>query len=134
MNELEFIGYLKRNIKRGRDVIYGIGDDAAVIKYTREKYLLFASDMLIQGVHFSKDANPKDIGRKAISVNISDIAAMGGTPKYVLMSASVPKAGCSKILKSILNGAKTICKKYDITTAAEQISGYFLNGLNNIKR
>lgn len=115
MNELEFIGYLKRNIKRGRDVIYGIGDDAAVIKYTREKYLLFASDMLIQGVHFSKDADPKDIGRKAVSVNISDIAAMGGIPKYVLMSVGVPKAGRSKILKSILNGAKAVCKKYDIT-------------------
>ncbi len=115
MNELKFINYLKKNIKHSKDVICGIGDDAAVIKYTGNKYLLFASDMLIEGVHFSKDANPKDIGWKAVAVNISDIAAMGGTPKYVLMSVGVPEADCSKILKSILSGAETICKKYDIT-------------------
>lgn len=114
MTELEFIDYLKRTVKCGRDVIIGIGDDAAVVKYTRDKYLLFASDMLIQGVHFSKDADPEDIGRKAVSVNISDIAAMGGIPKYILMSVGVPKRGSSKVLKSILKGAKTVCKKYDI--------------------
>ena len=114
MNELEFIDYLKKSIKHGKNVVCGIGDDAAVIKYTRKKYLLFTSDMLIQGVHFSKHADPKDIGWKAVSVNISDIAAMGGIPKYVLMSVGIPKAGSSKILKSILNGAKAVCRKYDI--------------------
>lgn len=115
MDELKCINYLSNTIKTSKDVVKGIGDDAAVIKYTRDKYLLFASDMLVQGVHFTKGTDPFAIGWKAVAVNISDIAAMGGVAKYVVISVGVPKKTDPKYLKRILEGAKKICKKFGVS-------------------
>jgi len=114
MHELNFINYLKKTIKYKTDVICGIGDDAAVLKHTKNKHLLFASDMLVEGVHFSRNTKPIDIGWKAIAVNASDIAAMGGVPKYVVISAGLPERRALKVLKRILEGAKKACKKFNI--------------------
>jgi len=114
MNELKFINYLKKTIKHGKDVVCGIGDDAAVINYRSGKYMLFASDMIVEGIHFSKKDTPQDIGWKAVGINISDIAAMGGVPKYIVISASAPGNSGLKILKGIIKGAKKICKAFNI--------------------
>ena len=68
------------------NVALGIGDDTAVIKQAGNKYLLFTCDMLIEDVHFKKSkATPFQIGWKALARNLSDIAAMGGVPKYALV-------------------------------------------------
>jgi len=114
MHEIKFVDYLKKNIRCDKNVIRGIGDDAAVIKYKRGKYLLFASDMIIEGVHFSKKDKPQDIGWKAIGVNISDIAAMGGVPRHIVISASIPGSSSLKILKGIIEGTRKICKIFNI--------------------
>jgi len=72
-------------------VIKGIGDDCAVLKYRNSKHLLFATDILVEGVHFARDkATPEEIGRKALAVNISDIAACGGLPKHAVVSVALP--------------------------------------------
>jgi thiamine-monophosphate kinase len=114
MDELKFINFLQKNVKAGKSVVEGIGDDAAVLEYTKDKYLLFAADMLVEGVHFHKGTDPFSIGWKAVAVNISDIAAMGGIPKYILMSVGVPKNGSEPILKQLLKGAKAICGKFGV--------------------
>ena len=115
MNELKFIEYLRKNIKTKADVVVGIGDDTAVIRYTKNKYLLFASDMIIEGVHFTKGTNPYAIGWKAAAVNISDIAAMGGVPKYIVISVGVPKKNRERTLLGITKGAKDICKRFGVS-------------------
>jgi thiamine-monophosphate kinase len=70
-------------------VIAGIGDDAAVIKKKGGGCLLAALDMLIEDIHFTANTPFFDIGHKAIGVNLSDIAAMGGTPEYAFTSIGV---------------------------------------------
>lgn len=117
MNELKFIKYLTGKIKPSKDIVRGIGDDTAVIKYTKDKYLLFASDMIIGGVHFTKNADPFNVGWKAAAVNISDIAAMGGIPKYIVISVGVPGRGNEKILKGITEGAMAVCRKFGVEIA-----------------
>ncbi len=72
-------------------VICGIGDDTAVIAPDSEDYLLWTIDSLIEGVHFDLTYTPlKQLGRKALAVNLSDIAAMGGEPQYSLLALGWP--------------------------------------------
>jgi thiamine-monophosphate kinase len=74
-----------------RNVVLGIGDDAAVLDPPEGERLLLTTDALIEGVHFSpKWMPPRFVGRKAVAVAASDIAAMGGQPLAVLLSLAVP--------------------------------------------
>ncbi len=68
----------------------GVGDDCAVLESNR----LIATDLLVEGVHFrSAWASPADIGWKALAVNLSDIAAMGGTPESAVVAVALPPTG-----------------------------------------
>lgn len=73
------------------EVVLGIGDDCAVLALTPERYLLWTIDTLVEGVHFDlRYTSLKQLGRKALAVNLSDIAAMGGEPRYALLSLGWP--------------------------------------------
>ena len=72
-------------------VVQGIGDDCAVLALNPEQYLLWTIDSLIEGIHFDLAyMSLKQLGRKALAVNLSDIAAMGGEPQYALLSIGWP--------------------------------------------
>ncbi len=115
IGEFGLIERIAKKIRADKSVVCGIGDDTAVISYTRDKYLLFTTDMLIEGVHFSrKEATFAQIGRKALAVNISDIAAMGGVPKYAVISAGIPKALCLRAIDDIMYGINTLAREYKI--------------------
>ncbi len=114
MKELEFIKYISKKFKTGKPVIKGIGDDCAILEYTKAKYMLLTCDMIIEGTHFSGKATPFQIGWKAVAVNISDIAAMGGVPRYALVSAGIPRNKGTKFLKGIIKGIETISRKFNI--------------------
>jgi len=70
----------------------GIGDDAAVLELPPDSHLVAAADTLNAGVHFPEDTAPFDIGYKCLAVNLSDLAAMGATPRWALLSLSLPEA------------------------------------------
>ena len=116
MKELKFIENLKKRAgKPDGDLALGIGDDCAAIEYDKKNYLLWASDMLIEGTHFNlKEAGYKRVGQKAVLVNISDIASMGGVPKYITVSIGVNSRVTEKELKLLYDGIFDICKKYKI--------------------
>jgi len=115
IGEFGLIERISRNIRTDKSVFCGPGDDTAVISYTKDKYLLFTTDMLIEGVHFApKQASFAQIGRKALAVNISDIAAMGGIPKYAVVSAGIPKTLCLRAIDDIMHGINTLAREYKI--------------------
>lgn len=68
----------------------GIGDDAAVLLVPRTQDLLTTSDTLVAGIHFTQETNPRLLGWKTMCVNLSDIAAMGGEPRWCLLSIALP--------------------------------------------
>ncbi len=69
----------------------GIGDDAAVLSVSAGALLLATTDLVIEDIHFRRAfASPRDIGWKAMAVNLSDIAAMGGSPRWALVAAALP--------------------------------------------
>jgi thiamine-monophosphate kinase len=72
------------------DVLLGVGDDAAVLNVPAGFKLVAAVDTIVAGVHFPFDTNPRDIGYRALAVNLSDIAAMGAQPRWFTLSLCLP--------------------------------------------
>jgi len=115
ISELGLIDYFSKNLRsKSPSVVRGIGDDAAVIKISKDKYLLSTSDMLIEGRHFKKTDNLYDIGSKAIACSLSDIAAMGGEPKFALISVGLPKRYKLKDVKELFSGIKKTAGRFSI--------------------
>jgi len=99
LGEFKFIDLVQKQIGRHKSVIQGIGDDTAVLPLSGDKYQLMTTDMLIKDVHFTGKDSPFDIGYKSIACSLSDIAAMGGTPQYAVISIGLPKhVSVSKVL------------------------------------
>jgi thiamine-monophosphate kinase len=93
----------------------GIGDDAAVIKYEGTKSTLVSTDMLVEGVHFDLSYVPlKHLGYKAITVNLSDICAMNGTPKQVTVSIAASNRFSVEALEELYAGMLFACKNYNV--------------------
>lgn len=91
MNEFELIDYFfKSNTALRQDVIIGIGDDAACVEVPSGHQLLISCDTLVADVHFLSTWDPYFIAYKAVMVNISDIAAMAGTPAWMSLALTLP--------------------------------------------
>jgi len=105
----------KRAGKPGKPVVAGIGDDCAVLDLEKDRYLLWAADMIVEGTHFRiPDVPFKKIGWKAVAVNISDIAAMGGLPRYLTVSIGVPKGMKDSSIRGVYDGIFSACEQYGI--------------------
>lgn len=113
-NEEKFITFLKEQFI-SKDPVLGIGDDCAVIPYTMESSLLVTTDALVEGVHFLKEEiSPEDLGYKTLAVNVSDVSAMGGEPKYAFLSIALPKTIEALWVQSFIKGFKEACALWDI--------------------
>jgi len=123
IGEIGLIKRLARTIRYDSSVIKGIGDDAAVIRWTKDKDLLFTCDMLVEGVHFrSNEATPYQIGWKALARNVSDIAAMGGVPKYALVSIAMDPGLEVSFLDGIYKGISDVAKRFKINMVGGDMS------------
>ena len=93
----------------------GIGDDAAILRPRSGYEWLLSKDLLIQGVHFDpKLCSYWDIGYKAVAVNVSDIAAMGGNPQYLLVGIAVPATTPVIDIRNFYRGLGSLCREYQI--------------------
>ena len=126
--EIGLIKKISKNIRLfSKDIVKGIGDDAAVLKFDKKHYLLLTTDTLVEDDHFNlKWFTPEQIGSKAIESNVSDIASMGGFPKYALISLTMPKNTNTNFVDKLYNGINKNCKKYKINI----IGGNLSNGKN----
>ncbi len=103
-------------------VLFGIGDDSAIIKSCKRD-LLLSTDTIREDIHFSrKYYSYYDIGWKAAAVSISDIAAMGGVPKYLLLSLAVPDKVSVKDIDLLLDGVADISAKYSVSVVGGNLS------------
>jgi len=116
ISEAGLIAALQKQFNRKLPVgVIGIGDDCAVMPQDNNKSLLVTTDLLIEGTHFLRDKiSAKDLGYKAIAVNLSDIAAMGGVPKYAFVSAALPKDISDKWIEEFIQGMDTILTEHQV--------------------
>jgi thiamine-monophosphate kinase len=114
LGEFNFINRISKAIKLSSQVVKGIGDDAAVLKYTKDKYLLFTTDILLEGKHFYKGSSAGLVGKKALSSNISDIAAMGGIPKFAVISIGLPGSMNLKYADELYKGIRKVADKFSV--------------------
>ena len=123
IGEFGLINRIYRKVK-DKDVKVGIGDDAAVVK-AGNKLLVITTDTIVDGDHFSlKYFTPTQVGKKAIEINVSDIGAMGGKPRWALVSLVLPKELDVKVIDGIYKGMREAGDKYGV----EIIGGNITHG------
>ena len=100
------------------ELIVGIGDDAAAFRTSTNLLTLLTTDVLIEGVHFDLDYFTfQQLGWRALAVNLSDIAAMGGRPKYAVFSLGLPEKIQVESVEEFYQGAKELGNKFHPTFA-----------------
>ncbi len=116
-HEFDLIASIRKHAKANEHVVVGIGDDAAVLRASTSDTLV-ATDMLMEGVHFIVDqTTPELIGRKALAVNLSDIAAMAGTPTAVFVSVALPRRYGREFAERCMQGVQTLADEYHVALA-----------------
>jgi thiamine-monophosphate kinase len=116
LGERGLIARLRRRLPPpGPDVLLGLGDDAAAVRWGAET-LLLTTDTLLEGVHFRRStATLRDIGAKAIAVNVSDIAAMGGEPCYALLALALPPSLAVAEVDELYAGMQEMAGRHGVT-------------------
>ncbi|MDD5730622.1 MAG: thiamine-phosphate kinase [Candidatus Omnitrophica bacterium] len=122
LGEFGLIEKIRKSFKYGPEVIKGIGDDCAVVEFDRKRYMLLTCDMIIEGVDFLPAEKPFLVGRKALAVSISDIAACAGLPGYALVSMGLPKNTEVKYVEEIIKGMLSLSGKYKINIVGGDLS------------
>lgn len=120
--ELSLLEILRKRFgKRSRGTVVGIGDDAAVIR--GGKNILLTTDMMVEGVHFDLSwTTPFQLGFKLVSVNISDIYAMGGKPQYVLLNFSAHRNSTREFFDRFFDGIEEALKTFGVSLIGGDIS------------
>ena len=108
--EQAFLQWLARRVERTGFTQIGIGDDCAVLAETDAR-LVVTTDTVCEGVHFhSSDLSLEQIGRKALAVNLSDLASMGACPKAALVSMTIPRSSSLDEAKRLFRGLEQLAK------------------------
>lgn len=113
-NEFSLINqYFKQAFNQTHpDLSLGIGDDCALFKASHNKTLAISKDILNEGVHFFKETPAHEIAHKALAVNLSDLAAMGATPKFFLLGLAMPSNNLD-FLQDFSRGLQAIAQQFN---------------------
>ena len=127
MNEFELIARCFERAPHNADIRLGIGDDGAVIAPAAGMEYVVTVDMLVEGRHFAAGADPQRLGHKALAVNLSDLAAMGALPRFVLLAGALPQAD-PQWVEAFMRGFDALAGQYDV----ELIGGDTTRGPRNL--
>ena len=123
LGEFGLIARLTAGLPRSADVILGVGDDAAILDIGGDELLVATCDAQVEDTHFRlRYMNPHDIGRRALAVNVSDVAAMGGSPRYALISLMLPPTLDVAILDGIYAGLQAEAAQFGVAIVGGNIA------------
>ena len=115
MNEFELIAQLTRNLPTNETVVTGAGDDCAVLDLgVPDKLILFKTDAVVEGIHFTRATPPEKIGRKALARCLSDLAAMAGKPTAALVTLALPKDFDAEFVGKIYEGLNSLAEQFGV--------------------
>jgi thiamine-monophosphate kinase len=116
LGEFAFIKTIKEMVQEGAGVVKGIGDDAAILTPSPGMVALITTDLLVEGVHFQRAfTDPHHLGRKAVAVNLSDIAACGGTPTAFLVALAIPAETELAFVRSLYQGMIAQAREFQVS-------------------
>ena len=117
-DEFALIEWIRSRVATHPRLAIGIGDDAAALQFPQNEDCLVAVDMLMEGVHFTfPKASPRDVGRKALAVNLSDIAAMAGQPVAAVVSLAYPRGQSPDFARDLHLGLQTLADEFGVAVA-----------------
>lgn len=119
MNELQIVERLRHLTAPSKDLVLGIGDDCAIFRPKTGEELLFTTDQMIESVHFTRAQKASDIGERALARSLSDVAAMGGEPKFCLVALA---ASDPKWIEEFYRGLMRLAKRTGITLAGGDLA------------
>ncbi|PIQ86338.1 MAG: thiamine-monophosphate kinase [Candidatus Omnitrophica bacterium CG11_big_fil_rev_8_21_14_0_20_45_26] len=123
MTERELLKEIKTQFKTHFPVTVGIGDDAAVLRQSKAKKTLLAVDLMVENIDFTfEKITPEAVGRKALAVNLSDIAAMGGKPAAAVVGLVLPRKVPVRRVKRFMNGLKQMARQSGVVVAGGDLS------------
>ncbi len=114
MNEFDLIRQLTQHLPGNDSVVTGAGDDCAVLDLGGERQVLFKTDAVVEGIHFTKETPPDKIGRKALARCLSDIAAMAGTPTAAVVTIGLPSKFEPKFITEIYAGLNLLARQHGV--------------------
>lgn len=116
--ESQFIAHLRSRIPPHRLVRLGLGDDAAILKMAGGPDCTFTVDLLTDGVDFNlHEADPRRVGRKALAVNLSDLAAMASRPLAGVVALALPRRGSLDLAVQLYEGMLPLAEQFDLAIA-----------------
>jgi thiamine-monophosphate kinase len=115
--EQAFLDWLRRSVTSSRDLAVPIGDDAAVIRWGGAHDLVVTTDAIAEGTHFRKSDPPRLVGRKALAVCLSDIAAMGAEPTHAFVSAVLPRGFSPALPRDLTRGIAALAREHGVVLA-----------------
>ena len=116
--ELDFIRWLREQLPSYPQVPVGIGDDAAILRLSEDHRCVVTSDTLMDGVDFRlNESDPKRIGRKALAVNLSDLAAMAARPVAASIALVLPERNGRSLAESLFEGMIPLAKQFEVAIA-----------------
>jgi thiamine-monophosphate kinase len=123
MNELALIERIAKLAGKPRsEVLVGIGDDCAIYRPKSGEDLLFTTDQMIEGVHFFPNAKPRTIGERALARSLSDIAAMGASPRFCLVTLALPANRTGPWATSFFRGLLALAARAGTTLAGGDVA------------
>ncbi len=123
LSEDQLIEAIRRVLSgAGPEVIVGPGDDAAVVRSGAGE-LVLTTDAMVEGVHFRTElTTPRDLGFKAIAVNVSDVAAMAASPRFALCSLTLPAATEAAWVVELAGGMRECCDEFALSLVGGNLS------------
>ncbi len=114
MNEVELLARLLPPLPRNDSVVVAAGDDCAVLDLGAPDFVLFKTDAVVEGVHFTSETPPEKVGRKALARCLSDIAAMAGKPNSALVTLALPKDFSPEKVEAIYAGLNALAVEHGV--------------------
>ncbi|MBM3840094.1 MAG: thiamine-monophosphate kinase [Verrucomicrobia bacterium] len=115
MNEVELLARLIPTLATNDSVVAGAGDDCAVLDLgLPNEFILFKTDAIVEGVHFTQEADAEKIGHKALARCLSDVAAMAGTPTHALITLALPQEFDVSFVEGIYRGLNALAARHEV--------------------
>ena len=132
MREFDLIRRLTHSLPTNSAVVVGPGDDCAVLEVgLPDRLLLFKTDAVVEGVHFTAETDPEKVGHKALARCLSDIAAMAGTPTAALITIGLPRGFKPETVEAIYAGMNRLARQHQVAIAGGETTanpnGIFLS-------